>query len=200
MADLTHISLASYQLVMKRMQSLHRLVRAFQPIPLSELLLHVERATTPHQLTKGVNAVQSRLWDLPKPEQSVWRERLSAALRTHVLYALQAPLRLEAARWLRMLTQAGLVTDPQEIFVTLVTSAVRTHLQSTEARAERKAYLKMIFECFWPFRAPHPAFPPEMFPDASIFSPLAPLLEESETDVQDVLISIFAELPDRQRT
>jgi hypothetical protein len=162
---------------------------------MAKLLLELERATTPQQLTKAANQVQDRLWKLSKEEQSVWRERLIATLHAHVLHGPQALLRLEAAGWLRFLTQAGLVTKPQEVFVTLVTSAIRLQTGRPEAVRERQAYLKMIFECFWPFRYPYPAFSWQMFPDTSIFYPLAPLFEKADDDLQDALISIFAELP-----
>jgi hypothetical protein len=196
MSQFTNTSLSGYHTYMLRfVHRLRRLSRFFRPTSISKLLFGLERATTPQQLTKSVNQVKDRLWQLSEEEQAGWREKLTAILHAHVLHGPQAPLRLEAAGWLRFLTQAGLVTKPQEVFVTLVTSAMRLQTESAEAVRERRAYLKMIFECFWPFRYPYPAFSWQMFPDASIFSPLALLFEKADDDVQDTLISIFAELP-----
>jgi hypothetical protein len=158
-------------------------------------LLQIERATTARQLTKAINQVQDRLWQLSEEKQVGWRERLTSALHAHVLHGPQALLRLEAAGWLRFLTQAGLVTQPQEVFMTFVTSVTRLQTDSAEVATEQQAYLKMIFECFWPFRYPYPAYSWQIFPDTSIFYPLAPLLEKADNGLQDVLISIFAELP-----
>src|SRR5437899_2976309 len=178
MSQFTNTSLSGYQVQMLRyVHRLRRLPRVLRPMSISKLLLQLERATTPKQLAKVVNQVQCQLWKLSEGEQSGWRERLTAALHAHVLHTPQAPVRLEAAGWLRFLTQAGLVTQPQEVFVTLVTSVVRLQIESAE---ERQAYLKMIFECFWPFRYPYPAFSWQMFPDTSIFYPLAPLLERAD--------------------
>src|SRR5438552_1621893 len=123
MSQFTNTSLSGYHpYVLKCMHGLRRLSRTFRPMSISRLLLQLERATTPRQLTKAVNQIQDRLWELFDEEQSAWRERLTSALHAHVLHAPQAPLRLEAAGWLRFLTQAGLATRPQEVFVTLVTS------------------------------------------------------------------------------
>jgi HEAT repeat protein len=60
---------------------------------------------------------------------------------------------------------------------------------------EQQAYLKMIFQCFWPFRHPYPAFSWQLFPANDVFYPLASLFTEADDDAQDTLISIFAELP-----
>lgn len=196
MSQFTNSSLSGYHTHMLRsVHRLRRISRVFRPMSMAKLLLELERATTPRQLAKAVNQVQDRLWKLSEEEQSVWRERLTATLHAHVLHAPQAPLRLEAAGWLRFLTQAGLVTKPQEVFVTFVTSVIRLQTGSTEAVTERQSYLKMIFECFWPFRYPYSTFSWQMFPDASIFYPLAPLFEKADDALQDALISIFAELP-----
>jgi hypothetical protein len=196
MSQSTNTSLSGYHTHMWRLvHRLRRISRVFRPTSMAKLLLELERAATAKQLTKAVNQVQDRLWKLSKEEQSMWRERLTATLHAHVLHAPQTLLRLEAAGWLRFLTQAGLVTKPQEVFVTLVTSVIRLQTSSPEAVRERQAYLKMIFECFWPFRYPYPAFSWQMFPDVSIFYPLTPLFEKADDELQDALISIFAELP-----
>jgi hypothetical protein len=192
MNQFTNSSLPGYSTqTLRFMHSLQQLSRVFQSLPIPELLLQVEQAKKPKQLTRAVNQVQHRLWNLPGEEQVVWREELTAILQTHVLHASQASLRLEAAEWLRMLTQAGLVSQPQQVFVTFVTAA--THQQPERTQAEQQAYLKMIFACFWPFRYPQPPFPWQVFPATSIFYPLAPLL--TAIDKQDALISIFTELP-----
>src|SRR5947209_1567830 len=165
MSQFTNSSLSGYHTHMLRfVHRVRRLSRAFRTPSMSKLLFELEGATTPKQLAKTVNQIQDRLWKVHEEEQSAWRERLTASLHAHVLHAPQAPLRLEAAGWLRFLTQAGLVTKPQEIFVTFVTSVIRLHTGSTEAVIERHAYLKMIFECFWPFRYPYPAFSWQLFP------------------------------------
>ncbi len=196
MSQFTNTSLSGYQTHMLRfVHRVRRISRAFRPTSMAKLLLELERATIPKQLSFVVNQIQDRLWKMSEEERSGWRERLTAILHAHVLYAPQAPLRLEAAGWLRFLTQAGLVTKPQEVFVTLVTSIIRLQTGNKEAVTERQAYLKMIFECFWSFRYPYPAFSWQMFPDTSIFYPLAPLFEKADDDLQDALISIFAELP-----
>ncbi len=177
------------------MHRLRRLSRVLRPTSIARLLLQLEQATTPKKLAKAVNQVQDRLWQLSEEEQYVWRERLTATLHDHVLHAPQPPVRLEAARWLRFLTQAGLVTEPQEVFVTFVTAVTHLQAESTEEVEERQAYLKLIFECFWPFRYLYSASSWQMFPDMSIFYPLAPLFEKADSALQDALISIFAELP-----
>ena len=196
MSQFTNTSLSGYHTHMLRaVHKLRRLSRVLRPTSIAKLLLQLEQATTPKQLAKAVNQVQDRLWKLSEEEQYAWRERLTATLHAHVLHASQPPVRLEAAKWLRFLTQAGLVTEPQEVFVTLVTAVTRLQTESAEVVTEQQAYLKLIFECFWPFRYRYSAFSWQMFPDTSIFYPLAPLFEKADSALQDALISIFAELP-----
>jgi len=83
--------------------------------------MEVERATTAPVLRKAMNRVQDHLWKMPSSEQLLPRKRLIALLREHVLHAPDAPLRLEAASWLRFLLQAGCVPQPEEEFLTLMT-------------------------------------------------------------------------------
>jgi hypothetical protein len=108
------------------------------------------------------------------------------------LHAPQRSLRLEAAGWLRMLTQAAFLPQPEHSFVTLVTAATQSsHIDAEECAA----YLSMIVDCFWPFRYPYPAFTWEVFPANSVFYPLAPLLSQTDAAAQSLLITIFSELP-----
>src|SRR5438309_289993 len=98
MSQSTNTSLSGYHIHMLRsVQRLRRIRRVLRPTSMAKLLLELERAATPRQLTKAANQVQDRLWKLSKEEQSVWRERLMAVLHAHVLHAPQALLRLEAA-------------------------------------------------------------------------------------------------------
>lgn len=117
-------------------------------------------------------------------------------LTLHVLHSPTASLRTEAAGWLRMFIQASLISQPQEIFVTLVTAATRVPANgSDEQLHELHAYLKMIFDCFWPYRFPYPAYSWEDFPDNEVFYPLAPLFTQGNEETRDLLISLFNELP-----
>ncbi len=159
---------------------------------IAELLQLIETTTTPQQLNKRINKLQSKIWNLPKQEQTLFRERLADILAVHILQSQQRALRLEAAGWLRMITQAAYLPQPEQSFVTLVTAAVRNDQIDTH---ERAAYLKMIVDCFWPFRYPYPAFTWEVFPANSVFYPLAPLLSHSDDYTQSMLIAIFSELP-----
>jgi hypothetical protein len=61
------------------MHSLQHLSRVFQSQPIPELLLQVEQAKKPKQLTRAVNKVQHRLWNLPKEEQVIMHKRRSIA-------------------------------------------------------------------------------------------------------------------------
>jgi len=113
-----------------------------------------------------------------------------------VLLASQASLRLEAASWLRMFVQAAYPSQPEQIFVTLVTAANRAYAETgSNSTNELRAYLKMIFECFWPFRYPYAAYNWEQYPSNAVFYSLAPLLTHNDDYTQAMLISIFAELP-----
>ena len=163
---------------------------------LSELLLRIEESAAPEQLNRGVNQLQEQLWNMPQQEQILLRKNLLNALTRHVLCSPRMPVRIEAARWLRLLVQAGLVTRPADIFVTLVTAATRS--TSAEAGAEvreRRLYLKLLFECFWPFRHPYPAYTWEDFPTNDIFYPLVALFVQADARDQTTLMAIFAELP-----
>lgn len=175
------------------MQHLLRSLWRLSPAPsVSELIAQVEEATTATTLTKMVNRLQSQLWKLPVKEQIPLRAMLINALSKQVQCAAQATLRVEAAGWLRLFVQMGSVPEPTEVFVTLVTAAVRTPLVTS---SERASYLKMIFDCFWPFHHPYPAYSWEIFPSNDVFHPLVSLLPQAYGRAQDMLISIFAELP-----
>lgn len=163
---------------------------------ISELLAQIEETTTPAQLTKLVNKMQARLFKLPVQKQSIPRKRLVDVLTTRVFQASEAALRTAAAEWLRLFVQAGLILQPEEIFVTLVTAAIRTPaIRNDEHLNEQQAYLKMIFDCFWPYRYPYPAYTWEAFPANDVFYPLASHLSQGNGSSQDILISIFSELP-----
>jgi len=161
------------------------------PGSIPELLVQIQKVTTPNQLTKLVNELQSRIWYLLPDEQAIARKQLTDALISLVHHASHASLRLEAAGWLRLFVQAAYPPHPEEIFVTLVTAAIRDDGDGNVQRAN----LKMIFECFWPFRYPYAAYNWEKFPNNAVFYPLAPLLSQSDDYTQSMLISIFAELP-----
>lgn len=190
----TNRFIASMQQIMRGMG---KVSARLHPQALSELFLQLETVTTPALLTKTVNNIQYQLWKLPTKEQALNRKRLITTLSIHVLQGTSGTVRLEAASWLRLLLQAGLVTNPEEIFVTLVTATVHPLLEEnkTSAVREQKALLHLIFQCFWPFRFPYPAYSWEAFPSTEVFYPLAPLLEQADSDMQDALIGIFAELP-----
>lgn len=183
--------------------SMHPFTRVFRklssyldPLSVSELLLQLEEVTTPAHLTRTVNRVQNLLWKLPTKEQGVFRQNLVNVLCKHVLQGAQKEVRLEAAGWLRLFVQAGQVTQPADIFVTLVTAAVRPSLnEHTSDLSEQRAYLRMIFDCFWPFRHPYPAYTWQALPTNEAFYPLAPLFEKADYATQDVLIGIYGELP-----
>ena len=90
------------QLAQNRLREALRPLHQAKSMSIAELLQQVERVVTPQQLNKLVNKLQSKLWNLPKEEQTLLRERLADALATHVLQSSSRPLRLEAAGWLRM--------------------------------------------------------------------------------------------------
>jgi len=179
------------------MRGLRKITTLLTPLPLSELLLQLEEASSPASLSRIVNKIQPILWKQSSREQSLARKHLLNVLTNHVLQGEDAAMRLEAAGWLRLLVQAGLVAQPEEIFVTLVTVAVRATQNgyNVASTKEQQAYLKMIFQCFWPFRYPYPAFSWQLFPANDVFYPLASLFTEADDETQDTLMSIFAELP-----
>ncbi len=177
-------------------RGLRKLSSYISPLPVSELLVQLEEASSSASLTKTVNTIQTAIWKLSSQDQSLVRKHMIQVLSNHVLQGNDAAVRLEAAGWLRLLLQAGLVTQPQEIFVTLVSASVNC-LQSSDnaATKEQLAYLNMIFQCFWPFRYPYPAFSWQLFPANKIFYSLAPLIAQLQYEAQDTLIGIFGELP-----
>lgn len=179
-------------LVVSKLKSLLRSFRPAQTPSIAELLQRIETSTNPKQLTTSINRLQSKLWHLPVQEQTLFRERLADILSARVLHSSERALRLEAASWLRMLTQAAYLPQPEQSFVTFVTAAMRTELIDGD---EREVYLKMIIDCFWPFRYPYPAFTWEVFPANSVFYPLVPLLSSTDHAAQSMLIAIFSELP-----
>jgi hypothetical protein len=200
-----HISLSGYPtLIMSFLQNtlhtIQRLSTRFEKVPFSELIVQAEEATTVEQLNRVVNQIQEQLWELPPQEQTLLRSNLINTLTNHVLHATQMAIRIEAARWLRLLVQAGLVTRPADIFVTLVTATVRVPitgigLSVKEQEHERHSYLKLLFECFWPFRHPYPAYAWEEFPANEIFYPLASLLAGGDLRTQEAIIAVLTELP-----
>ena len=179
-------------LLVSKLKGLLRSLRHAHPTSIAELLQHIETTNNPRQFYKSINILQGKLWNLPAQEQTLFRERLADILATRILHAPERILRLEAASWLRMYTQAAYLPQPEQSFVTLVTAATHTDLIDA---GERAAYLKMIVDCFWPFRYPYPAFTWEVFPANSVFYPLAPLLSHTDDAAQSMLIAIFSELP-----
>ncbi len=180
------------QRVQSRLRDLLRPFRHATAASIAELLRQIETTATPQQLNKLVNKVQGKIWHLPKQEQTLLHQRLAHILTVLILQSTQRALRLEAAGWLRMFTQATYLPQPEQTFVTLVTAA--THDSQIDTR-ERAAYLKMIVDCFWPFRYPYPAFTWEVFPANSVFYALAPLLPHADDYTQNMLVAIFSELP-----
>jgi len=178
------------------MHGLRKLSSHFYPLSISELLLQIEEATTPTHLTKTVNQLQNLLWKLSSKEQAAFRQNLVNVLGKHVLQGTQEEIRIEAAGWLRLFMQAGLVAQPADIFVTLVTATTRVPLSDhTSDLSEQETYLKMIFECFWPFRHPYPVYTWQVLPTNAVFYPLAPLFDEADYTMQDALMGIYGELP-----
>src|SRR3989442_2898215 len=74
-------------------------------VSIPELFVQIQKATTPQQLTKLVNKLQSRIYNLSPAEQAVTRNQLTDSLSSLALRASQVSLRLEAAGWLRMFVQ-----------------------------------------------------------------------------------------------
>lgn len=184
------------QPVQNRLRDALRPFHQAKSMSIAELLQQVEDASSPQQLNKLVNKLQTKLWNLPKEEQILLRERLADALADHVLHSSSRPLRLEAAGWLRMFAQAAYLPQPEQVFVTLVTAATQNTTPDCHIDTrERAAYLSMIVDCFWPFRYPFPAYTWEVFPANTVFYPLASLLSQLDDYMQDTLMTIFAELP-----
>lgn len=196
MSQFMSTSPSTYQV--RLMTGMHKMLLlrfASQRASISELLKRVEDAMTPTQLHKAVNKVQNRLWGLPAAEQITMRESLINALILHVHNAQQSSLRIEAARWLRLLVQAGLTQHPQTIFATFVTAATRLNGTTKKEVEEQLAYLTLLFECFVSFHHPYPAYSWQLFPSNELFFPLIGLLEQSDGFLQEGLLAVFAELP-----
>jgi hypothetical protein len=197
----SHISLSGYpdrinHIMHNPLCTLLQPFTGFYTPSIPELLVQAQRATSPVQLTKLVNKLQSHIWNLSPEEQAIARKQLADVLILLVQYASEASLRIEAASWLRMFVQAAYVSQPEQAFVTLVTAVVRAATEfSTSGQHEQHIYLKMIFDCFWPFRYPYAAYTWELFPNNEVFHSLAPLLSRVDDAAQDILLAIFAELP-----
>lgn len=180
-----------------------RLIRAARslfvpnhPATLSELIVSLEEAKTSTQLSRTLNSLQEALWNLSAEEQARFRESAINTLKRHVLQQDAEPLHTEAAGWLRAFVQSGQVANPTDIFVTLVTAAKQAAacVQSAD-NIVQNPYLKMIFDCFWPFRHPYQAYTWEAFPPNPVFYPLAALFAQANAATEDMLFGIFAELP-----
>lgn len=175
--------------IQQRYNRLHR-------VSTSELLLQIREATEGTQLDKAVNRLQTRVWNAPTAEKTLTRDNLVAALSTQVLNASSVSLRLSAARWLRSLTQAGMISQPQDVFVTFVTAAIKvSECPSSTTEEELQQYLHLTLGCFLPFHFPYPAFTWEQFPANALFYPLLALLPQASYNIQEFLFAIFAELP-----
>jgi hypothetical protein len=200
-ARLSNLSSAGYsgRLLHSAQNTLRNMLRPMMHVQsraISELLVQLEDATTPAQLSKLVNKLQARIFKLPAQKQFMQRKRVVDVLTLHVLHSSSPSLRTEAANWLRMFVQASLIARPEETFVTLVTAASCVLPVKSEAQLhEQHAYLRMIFDSFWPYRYPYPAYSWEAFPENDVFYPLALLLSQGNPETDDLLISIFNELP-----
>jgi hypothetical protein len=157
-----------------------------------ELLDLIADATSPQQLNKHVNRFQGRIWNLSRDEQALLRERLAEVLSDLVLQSKMRELRLEAAGWMRLLVQAAYLSEPGSVFLTLIAAATRN---SEFDVAECRDYLKMIIDCFWPFRQPYATYSWEKLPAIEAFSPLATLLVLNEDSIEDALVALFSQLP-----
>jgi len=179
------------------LRTMRQFAAYFYPIPTAQLLLQLQEASSAAQLTQIMNRLQEAMWHISAKDKATANKNTLRLLTLHVLKGAQQEVRTEAASWLRLLVQAGLVAQPEEIFVTLVTAASRKYTIDGVAvhSCEQKAYLKMIFQCFWPFRYPYPAYNWQVFPTNQVFYPLAPLISTPDNTIQEDLISIFAELP-----
>ncbi|GAC1404884.1 MAG: hypothetical protein NVSMB49_23810 [Ktedonobacteraceae bacterium] len=174
--------------IQQRYDRLHR-------VSTSELLLQIQEATEGTQLDKAVNRLQTRVWNAPTAEKTLTRDNLIAALSTQVLNASSVSLRLSAARWLRSLTQAGMISHPQDVFVTLVTAIIKASEHPSSTEEELQQYVHITLGCFLPFHFPYPAFTWEQFPANTLFYPLVALLPQASYNIQEFLFAIFAELP-----
>lgn len=190
--------LASLSQYLPFRQAIRLADRCVQTVSIAELLHAVSHAATPKQLNHAVNKVQERLWKIQASQDT---ERLRIAnqlidvLSTQMLFAPSPTVRTTAASLLRMCIQMGLSSQPQTTFATFVTAIVRMSKSASGDEQERYTYLKLLFECFWPFRDPHPAFLSQQFPSNTIFHPLAPLLDTLTFREQEMLLAIFSELP-----
>ena len=132
------------------------LARVSGHTPLYVSIEHLAEAKTAHQLTKAMNTIQSGLWRLTKDERLLLSQRVADVLSQFVLIASDASLRLVAADWLRLFMQAGVVAQPETVFVTLVTATLWAFQRNTQESAhELSIYLTLIVESFWPFRSPY---------------------------------------------
>ncbi len=167
----------------------------------AEVLPALERATTAHELAQAADALQLYVWKAAEQDTSRLTLAGLAVLQQHVLHASSLSLRLEAARWLRFFVQAGLIAQPQDIFVTLVTAAVASvssEITMTQAQQHAlRTYLLILLDCYWPFRYPYSSLTWAVFPAEDVFVPLAMLLTHPQAtdEIRELLVTFFAQLP-----
>src|SRR5690242_2056875 len=89
-------------LVMSKIKNLFRSLRPAHSASIAELLQQTETTNNPKQFYKIINKLQSKIWNLPAQEQTLFRERLADILAARILHSSERALRLEAASWLRM--------------------------------------------------------------------------------------------------
>jgi len=184
--------------LLSSLQNIRHTDNRLQATSNAELLHTVSNATTSKQLTRSVNKVQERLWKIRpshSTEQRQLADQLVDALNTHVIFAPTMSMRTTAASFLRMIVQMGLPSQPEVVFATFVIAIVQASDNTSQSEQERYVYLKLLFECFWPFRPPSPAFTQGQFPSNTIFYPLVPLLDKFSPRAQEMLLCVFAELP-----
>ena len=169
------------------------LKRLVPTLSVEKLLQRVANARTPKQLTHAMNRLQNRLWKHPEQAQKGLKQREIQTLSRIVTDAIDADMRIEAARWLRLFVQSGQTTQPADIFATLVMATRQAAEQGSTG--EQSVYLSMIFECFWPFRYPYAIFTWQDFPPNELFYPLAPLIKQNNVAICEALFAIFSELP-----
>ena len=83
--------------IQNKIQGLLRSHRHTNARSITELLQQIETTTTPRQLNKRINKLQSNIWNLPRQEQTLFLDRLANILAVHILQSRQRALRIEAA-------------------------------------------------------------------------------------------------------
>lgn len=157
-----------------------------------EALEQIANSATAQQLNKRINQFQSKIFNLSRDEQALLRERLAAVLPAILMEADARTLRMEAAGWLRLLVQAAYLVQPGSVFRALVTAA--THYPAID-KAECRAYLQMIVDCFWPFRHPYATYSWEQLPANATFLPLTKLFELNDDAIEESLMTVILQLP-----